>query len=149
VTWPPTTTTGGRTLSAYWWTSASTRTVFRCRGSGLARGTRTGRTTGTRFYRRLVGSAENGIDPFLTLYHWDLPQALEDDGVWRNREIARRFADYAAIVYEALGDVVTRWTTLNEPYWYCALLAEAHSGGVTQGDDHPPRAGSATWSPTA
>jgi beta-glucosidase/6-phospho-beta-glucosidase/beta-galactosidase len=69
--------------------------------------------------------------------------------VWRNREIARRFADYAAIVYEALGDVVTRWTTLNEPYWYCALLAEAHSGGVTQGDDHPPRAGSATWSPTA
>ncbi|MFJ5986930.1 GH1 family beta-glucosidase [Lentzea sp. NPDC092896] len=72
---------------------------------------------GLDFYRRLVETLQdNGIEPFLTLYHWDLPQALEDQGGWRNRDVAHRFADYAALVHEALGDVVTKWTTLNEPY---------------------------------
>ncbi|SFR04291.1 broad-specificity cellobiase [Lentzea waywayandensis] len=72
---------------------------------------------GLDFYRRLVEALlDNGIEPFLTLYHWDLPQALEDQGGWRNRDVAHRFADYAALVHEALGDVVTKWTTLNEPY---------------------------------
>ncbi|MEU3645882.1 GH1 family beta-glucosidase [Lentzea sp. NPDC034063] len=72
---------------------------------------------GLDFYRRLVETLQdNGVEPFLTLYHWDLPQALEDQGGWRNRDVAHRFADYAALVHEALGDVVTKWTTLNEPY---------------------------------
>ncbi|MFJ8958013.1 GH1 family beta-glucosidase [Lentzea sp. NPDC102401] len=72
---------------------------------------------GLDFYRRLAEALlDNGIEPFLTLYHWDLPQALEDQGGWRDRDTSHRFADYAALVHEALGDVVTKWTTLNEPY---------------------------------
>ena len=51
----------------------------------------------------------------MTLYHWDLPQELQDEGGWAVRSTAQRFADYAAIVAEALGDRVARWITLNEP----------------------------------
>ncbi|GAB3562360.1 GH1 family beta-glucosidase [Amycolatopsis endophytica] len=81
----------------------------------------TGRGRGERrgldFYRRLVeGLREKGIEPFLTLYHWDLPQDLEDEGGWRSRDTAARFADYAALVHAELGDLVGHWTTLNEPY---------------------------------
>jgi beta-glucosidase len=72
---------------------------------------------GLDFYRRLAEALlAKGIEPFVTLYHWDLPQALEDEGGWRNRDTARWFADYSATVHEALSDVVTKWTTLNEPY---------------------------------
>ncbi|MGN9909114.1 GH1 family beta-glucosidase [Phytohabitans sp. LJ34] len=71
---------------------------------------------GLDHYRRLVdGLLERGIVPYLTLYHWDLPQALEDRGGWPARDTAYRFADYAAIVRDALGDVVDHWATLNEP----------------------------------
>ncbi|SDO65811.1 GH1 family beta-glucosidase [Lentzea jiangxiensis] len=91
---------------------------------------------GLDFYRRLVeGLLSRGIEPFLTLYHWDLPQALEDEGGWRNRDTAHRFADYAALVHEALGDVVRKWTTLNEPY--CSSIvgyAEGrHAPGAREG----------------
>ena len=65
-----------------------------------------------------------GITPWLTLYHWDLPQALEDEGGWANRETARLFAAYAAVMHEALGDRVRIWTTLNEP-WCSAFLGYA------------------------
>ena len=77
---------------------------------------------GLDFYRRLTDALlEAGVTPVLTLYHWDLPQALEDKGGWPLRETAERFADYAALVYEALGDRVPVWTTMNEP-WCAAFL---------------------------
>jgi len=78
---------------------------------------------GIDFYRRLVDRlVEKGIRPAATLYHWDLPQALQDDGGgWQNREIVDRFAEYAAIVYEALGDGVAWWLTHNEPWCVAAI----------------------------
>jgi beta-glucosidase len=90
---------------------------------------------GIRFYSRLVDELlAAGIMPWLTLYHWDLPQALEDRGGWANRETAERFADYAAVMHEALGDRIRIWTTLNEP-WCSAFLGYAegvHAPGRTE-----------------
>ena len=77
---------------------------------------------GLDFYRRLVDDLLGyGIEPWVTLYHWDLPQPLEDAGGWPARDTAERFADYAALVHDALGDRVRYWTTLNEP-WCSAFL---------------------------
>jgi beta-glucosidase len=77
---------------------------------------------GLDHYRRLVDALNRrGIAPVLTLYHWDLPQALEDVGGWPNRDTAERFAEYAAIVYGALRGEVATWLTLNEP-WVSAWL---------------------------
>ena len=71
---------------------------------------------GLDFYERLVDSLlEAGIEPWPTLFHWDLPQELEDAGGWPNRDTAYRFADYSELVYRRLGDRVKVWTTLNEP----------------------------------
>ncbi|HZB31825.1 MAG TPA: GH1 family beta-glucosidase [Streptosporangiaceae bacterium] len=71
---------------------------------------------GLAFYDRLVDALlEAGITPFPTLFHWDLPQALQDRGGWAARETAEHFAAYASYVGAALGDRVTRWATLNEP----------------------------------
>jgi beta-glucosidase len=83
---------------------------------------------GLDFYRRLVDKLlDHGIQPALTLYHWDLPQELEDAGGWPERETAYRFAEYATILGEALGDRVERWMTVNEP-WCAAFLG--YSSGV-------------------
>ncbi|HEY9329451.1 MAG TPA: GH1 family beta-glucosidase [Streptomyces sp.] len=72
---------------------------------------------GLDFYDRLADALlDAGIEPVPTLFHWDLPQALEDEGGWLNRETAHRFAEYAAVVAERLGDRVKRWITLNEPF---------------------------------
>jgi beta-glucosidase len=72
---------------------------------------------GASFYDRLTDELlAHGISPFVTLYHWDLPQELEDDGGWLNRATAERFADYAELAYGVLGDRVTSWITLNEPF---------------------------------
>ncbi|MBV8370831.1 MAG: beta-glucosidase [Candidatus Eremiobacteraeota bacterium] len=72
---------------------------------------------GLDYYRRLVDALlENGIRPLPTLYHWDLPQALEDAGGWPERDTAQRFAEYAALVTSALGDRVRDWATFNEPF---------------------------------
>ena len=80
---------------------------------------------GLDFYRELVdGLLAAGIEPVVTLYHWDLPQALEDAGGWPVRATAERFADYAAVVAEALGDRVRRWCTVNEP-WCASMLGYA------------------------
>lgn len=77
---------------------------------------------GLDFYSELVDELlEAGIIPWLTQYHWDLPQALEDDGGWTSRETAYRFRDYAVVLHAALGDRVRHWTTLNEP-WCAAFL---------------------------
>lgn len=72
---------------------------------------------GLDFYDRLVdGLLEAGIQPFVTLYHWDLPQALQDRGGWANRAIVEQFAGYTEAVAQRLGDRVKHWITLNEPY---------------------------------
>ncbi|KLU09424.1 GH1 family beta-glucosidase [Kocuria sp. SM24M-10] len=93
---------------------------------------------GIAFYSRLVDQLlEAGIQPWLTLYHWDLPQALEDRGGWTNRETAHRFAEYAAVMHEALGDRVRIWTTLNEP-WCSAFLG--YAAGVHAPGRQEPRA---------
>ncbi|MFF1416029.1 glycoside hydrolase family 1 protein, partial [Streptomyces sp. NPDC058289] len=69
---------------------------------------------GLDFYRKLVDELlAAGITPALTLYHWDLPQDLEDAGGWPERATAERFAEYAGIVADALGDRVKHWITLN------------------------------------
>ena len=87
---------------------------------------------GLDFYSRLVDEllAAN-IRPMLTLYHWDLPQKLEDAGGWTNRDLASRFADYAEIVSRALGDRVQDWLLLNEPAAFLSLgyLEGTHAPG--------------------
>ena len=78
---------------------------------------------GVDFYSRLVDELlEAGILPWLTLYHWDLPQALEERGGWANRDTADLFRDYALDMHDALGDRVDVWTTLNEP-WCSSFLS--------------------------
>ena len=93
---------------------------------------------GIDFYSRLVdGLIARGILPIATLYHWDLPQPLEDAGGWPNRETAYRFAEYAAVIGAALGDRVHTWTTLNEP-WCSAYLgygSGAHAPARVNGAD--------------
>lgn len=94
---------------------------------------------GIDFYSRLVDELlENDILPWLTLYHWDLPQAVEDTGGWANRDTAQRFLDYAIAVHEALGDRVTHWTTFNEPL--CSSLI-GYAGGEHAPGRQEPRAG--------
>ncbi|MGH8823513.1 MAG: glycoside hydrolase family 1 protein, partial [Jiangellaceae bacterium] len=98
---------------------------------------------GLDFYRRLVDELlAHGVTPWVTLYHWDLPQALEDRGGWTARDTAHRFAEYADTVHEALGDRVLYWTTLNEP-WCSALLGYA-SGEHAPGRIEPRAAVAAT-----
>lgn len=72
---------------------------------------------GLGFYERLVDTLlENGIEPCVTLYHWDLPAALDDRGGWLNPDIKEWFAEYASVLYRALDGRVKMWTTLNEPW---------------------------------
>lgn len=90
---------------------------------------------GVAFYRRLLTALrEAGIEPVVTLYHWDLPQELEDAGGWPNRATAEAFADYARAMARELGDLVGLWITLNEP-WCAAFLGYAsgvHAPGRTE-----------------
>jgi beta-glucosidase len=88
---------------------------------------------GLDFYRRLVeGLRARDIVPTLTLYHWDLPQALQGRGGWTDREVSERFAEYAAIVAAALGDQVGLWITLNEPWCsaWVGYATGAHAPGA-------------------
>jgi beta-glucosidase len=88
---------------------------------------------GLDFYSRLVDALlERGIEPLATLYHWDLPQPLQDAGGWTNRDTAARFADYAQVVGAALGDRIPTITTFNEP-WCSAFLgygSGVHAPGI-------------------
>ncbi len=106
---------------------------------------------GLDYYRRVTdGLLEAGIRPLPTLYHWDLPQALEDKGGWPNRDTAQRFADYCEIVVRVLGDRIGHWGIFNEPktftgvgYWQgrhapgrqepLAFLKATHTVNLAQG----------------
>lgn len=87
---------------------------------------------GTDFYSRIVDALlEAHIRPMVTLYHWDLPQALEDAGGWPNRDLAGRYADYVQLVAQALGDRVSDWMLFNEPDAFVDLgyLDGSHAPG--------------------
>ena len=95
-------------------------------GSGVAN------SKGVDYYSRLIDALlEARIRPFVTLYHWDLPQALEDAGGWTNRDTASRFADYVDLMARALGDRVTDWILFNEPSAFVDLgyLEGTHAPG--------------------
>ncbi|MER5441822.1 GH1 family beta-glucosidase [Streptomyces sp. NPDC002790] len=113
-------------LTAYRFSVAWPRVQPTGRGPAVQRG--------LDFYRGLVDELlANGIKPVATLYHWDLPQELENAGGWPERDTAYRFAEYAGLVGEALGDRVESWVTLNEP-WCSAFLGYAsgvHAPGRT------------------
>ncbi|HSK24513.1 MAG TPA: GH1 family beta-glucosidase [Egicoccus sp.] len=90
---------------------------------------------GLAFYRQLVDALRDAdIEPVVTLYHWDLPQALQDKGGWANRDVVAAFTRYARIVHDELGDAVRTWTTHNEP-WCAAFLGYGlgrHAPGLTE-----------------
>ncbi|MBI3175515.1 MAG: beta-glucosidase [Chloroflexi bacterium] len=87
---------------------------------------------GLDFYDRLVDSlCAANIEPFLTLYHWDLPQTFQDEGGWTNRNLSYAFADYAALMVKRFGDRVKNWTTFNEPG--VVAFAGNHWGGHAPG----------------
>ncbi len=94
---------------------------------------------GLDFYKRLVDELRDAdILPWLTLYHWDMPQALEERGGWTVRSTTERFVEYAMSVHDALGDRVENWTTLNEPWCssFLSYTAGIHAPGrysVTDG----------------
>jgi len=92
---------------------------------------------GLDFYSRLIDALlAKGIRPWVTLYHWDLPQVHQDRGGWPERDTAERFAEYAAAVHARLSDRVKHWTTLNEP-WVSAFVGHAtgrHAPGLTDGE---------------
>jgi beta-glucosidase len=86
-------------------------------GRVLPEGTGKVNEAGLGFYERLVDALlENGIEPLCTLYHWDMPAALDDRGGWLNRDSADWFADYGSILFERLDGRVKKWVTLNEPW---------------------------------
>ncbi|ONK58141.1 uncharacterized protein A4U43_C09F8630 [Asparagus officinalis] len=78
---------------------------------------------GIKYYNNLIDKLiENGITPFVTIFHWDVPQALEDKyGGFRNRKIVDDFKDYARVCFQEFGDRVKHWITLNEPWSFCTL----------------------------
>jgi len=87
---------------------------------------------GLDFYDALVdGLIARGIEPVVTLYHWDLPQALQDKGGWGNRDTVGRFVDFAQVVHARLGDRVPHWLTVNEPY--CAAFLGYREGTLAPG----------------
>src|SRR5688572_1659029 len=99
----------------------------------LPEGTGRVNPAGLGFYERLVDRLlEKGIQPMATLYHWDLPAALDDRGGWLNRDIANWFAEYSEVMFRKLGDRVRYWVTLNEPWvvtdggYLHGVLAPAH-----------------------
>src|SRR6185503_9796972 len=90
---------------------------------------------GLDYYSRLVDELlAAGITPYPTLYHWDLPQALQDKGGWGNRDIIDQFARYSETVVGALGDRVKNWMIFNEPYVFVflAYLYGMHAPGIRE-----------------
>ena len=109
----------------------------------LPEGTGRVNPAGLGFYERLVDRLlSKGIQPMATLFHWDLPAALDDRGGWLNRDSANWFAEYADVVFRKLDDRVKFWATLNEP-WVVAdggylhgTLAPGHRNRVRSADRH-------------
>ncbi len=98
---------------------------------------------GLDFYRRLIdGLRSRGVTATVTLYHWDLPQALQDTGGWVERDTAERFGEYAHMVADALGDGVERWITVNEPW--CSAWHGYGNGLHAPGQTDPGAAAAAT-----
>ena len=98
---------------------------------------------GLAWYERFVDALlEAGIEPFPTLYHWDLPQKLEDRGGWPARDTALAFAEYASVMFGSLGDRVTHWSTLNEPL--CSAWLGYLHGSMAPGIQDPQAAFSAS-----
>ncbi len=99
----------------------------------LPKGTGEVNAKGVQFYSDLVDELLSaGIEPYVTLYHWDLPQAMQDIGGWANEEMPQHFLAYSNVVFDALGDRVKHWITLNEPYC-AAFLGNAegrHAPGI-------------------
>jgi beta-glucosidase len=92
---------------------------------------------GLDFYRRLAeGLRERGIVPMATIYHWDLPQALQDEGGWASRDVVERFAEYARLVLDGLGGAVDDWVTHNEP-WVTSFLGYAYGSKAPGLHDWP------------
>ena len=88
----------------------------------LPRGRGASNEAGLAFYDRLVdGMLERGLDPWATLYHWDLPQVLQDQGGWTSRETVAAFLEYTDVVTRRLGDRVMHWITHNEPWCSCMM----------------------------
>ncbi|MGL5662621.1 MAG: glycoside hydrolase family 1 protein, partial [Cetobacterium sp.] len=86
---------------------------------------------GIEFYNNIIDEClKYGIVPFVTLYHWDLPQVLEEQGGWSNKDTSEAFVNYAQVCFEAFGDRVKHWITFNEAVIFCA------SGYLT--GEHPP-----------
>jgi beta-glucosidase len=92
-------------------------------------------TAGLDFYDRLTDAllAAN-IEPFITLHHWDYPQALYEKGGWTNRDNLPYFADYAALMVKYLGDRIHKWTTFNEPavIAWCGYISGTHAPGIVE-----------------
>jgi len=105
----------------------------------LPQGTGRVEPKGLDFYERLVdGMLERGIKPWATLYHWDLPQALQDKGGWESRETVDAFVEYSRVVCERLGDRVEGWITHNEP-WCASVLGHLngeHAPGLKSQQAH-------------
>lgn len=105
----------------------------------IPKGTGRPNPKGLEFYDRLIDALlAADIVPLVTLYHWDLPQTLEDKGGWPNRDTAEHFADYASLMYKRLGDRVPYWMTLNEPI--CAAFIGYRTGSHAPGRNSLPDA---------
>src|SRR4030095_15438334 len=122
------------TFTTGWWTSWSRRgappspppTTARPRPRISPQGTGAPNPKGLDFYNRLVDElVAAGVAPFPTLYHWDLPQALQDKGGWQSRDIPKAFGDYAGHVAEKLSDRVKHFFTINE---FCSFVDGGYRG---------------------
>lgn len=99
----------------------------------LPQGTGKIQPQGFDFYNRLIDELlENGIEPLITAYHWDLPQVLQDKGGWANREIVEEFENYSTHIATAFGDRVKDWITINEPWCvsWLGYMSGVHAPGV-------------------